>query len=223
MRNLAEHHFTVKRRARVYTLGEIGPAVRYCCIACHGYGQLAGHFIRKFDRIARADTLVVAPEGLSRFYWGGLSGDVKASWMTKEDRLHEIADFSDYLSHLYDYYRGQLPEDAAFILLGFSQGVATQMRWIMRAFPQFQHLVLWAGTVPEDIDYQPALDYFQDKRLHFVYGTEDQFLTQERLQAYRSEMKKTGLSFVEHTFEGRHQVDRKALLRLFREQIWQQP
>ena len=215
-----EHHFTVQRRARVYTLGTAGPTTRYCCIACHGYGQLAGHFIRKFDVVAREDTLVVAPEGLSRFYWGGLSGDVKASWMTKEDRLNEIADFSDYLSQVYQHYRAQLPEDTVFILLGFSQGVATQMRWIMRAFPEFQHLILWAGTVPEDIDYQPALDYFRDKRLHFVYGTQDQFLTEARLQAYQAQVGETGLTFETSTFEGRHKVDREVLFDLFIKDIW---
>jgi predicted esterase len=217
----AEHHFTVQRRARVYTLGTAGPNTRYCCIACHGYGQLAGHFIRKFDVVAREDTLVVAPEGLSRFYWGGLSGEVKASWMTKEDRLNEIADFSDYLSQVYTHYRTQLPEETVFILLGFSQGVATQMRWIMRAFPAFQHLILWAGTVPEDIDYRPALDYFRDKRLHFVYGTQDQFLTEERLKAYQAQVAETGLAFETFTFEGRHKVDREVLLDLFINDIWQ--
>lgn len=215
-----EHHFTVQRRARVYTLGQINQQTRYCCIACHGYGQLAGHFIRKFDRIAREDTFIVAPEGLSRFYWGGLAGDVKASWMTKEDRLNEIADFSDYLTQLYDYYLTQLPAGTSIILFGFSQGVATQLRWMMREFPKFDHLVLWAGTIPEDIDYRPKLDYFRDKRLHFVYGTADQFLTEDRLQTYRLELAKTGLSFEEHTFEGRHQVDRSALSLLFEEQIW---
>ncbi len=218
----SEHHFTVKRRARVYTLGNISPSTRYCCIACHGYGQLASHFIRKFDQVAREDTVVIAPEGLSRFYWGGLAGEVKASWMTKEDRLSEIADFSDYLTQLYGFYWPQLPAGAAIVLFGFSQGVATQLRWMMREFPEFHHLVLWAGTIPEDIDYQPAMDYFRDKQLHFVYGTADQFLTPERLAAYRQELAETGLRFREHTFEGRHRVERQALLKLFRESIWKE-
>lgn len=218
----SEHHFTVKRRARVYTLGNISEHIRYCCIACHGYGQLAGHFIRKFDQVAREDTLVVAPEGLSRFYWGGLAGEVKASWMTKEDRLNEIADFSDYLSQMYNFYLPQLPSNTEIILFGFSQGVATQLRWMTRAFPDFHHLILWAGTIPEDIDYQPVLDYFEGKPLHFVYGTEDQFLSPERIKAYRRGIAKTGLRLQERTFAGRHQVDRGVLLKLFREAIWKE-
>jgi hypothetical protein len=61
-------------------------------LVTHGYGQLAKTFIRRFEPIMDAQTLVVAPEGLSRFYWGGFDGPVVASWMTREDRLDEIAD-----------------------------------------------------------------------------------------------------------------------------------
>lgn len=204
----------VDRTAHYYTLGRPGPHVKYCWIACHGYGQLASRFIRKFDVVAGDDAFVLAPEGLSRFYWDGFSGDVVASWMTRADRLDEIEDYANYLQKLYDHFIPQLAPDVRIILFGFSQGVATQVRWMMRRFPAFHHLVAWAGTVPEDLDYHPHLEYFHRRRLHFVYGTEDQFLTPERRQWHEAMLREKQLSFAVQTFAGRHVVDREALRKL---------
>lgn len=215
---IEEHHLRVQRTARYFTLGQPTPQTNCLVIACHGYGQLAKHFIKKFDVIARPDTLVVAPEGLSRFYWGGLSGNVAASWMTKEDRLAEIADLSAYLTRLYEYFTADLPANAKIILLGFSQGCATQLRWMAREKPAFSHLVLWAGSIPEDIDYTPAWSYLQGKPLHFVYGVEDPFITPERIAAQQAFAAQLPMPYQVHTFEGKHTVEREALRRLF-EQI----
>jgi predicted esterase len=201
----------VSRTARYYTLGKPGPSIRYCWIVCHGYGQLARNFIRKFDVLESEDTLVIAPEGLSRFYWGGVSGVPVASWMTSEGRLEEIEDYTHYLSALYDHFTQQLPDDVQIILLGFSQGVATQFRWITRRLPDYHSMIVWAGRIPEDIDYSPHLSYFNHKPLHFVVGDQDEFLSPERLENYREEVKQHGLNWQEHHFHGTHTVDRKTL------------
>lgn len=207
----SNHTITVPRTAHYSTIGEAGPHTRYFWIACHGYGQLAQNFIRPFHSIAADDTFILAPEGLSRFYWGGFTGEPAASWMTREGRLHEIADYTNYLTTLYDLFLAQMPADVRIILLGFSQGCATQMRWAMRAFPAFHHLVFWAGSIPEDLDYSPRLEYFSDKELHFVYGLADQFITPERVGQQRELIQSNGLQVREHTFEGRHVVDEEAL------------
>ena len=212
-----EHHFSISRTARLFSIGEVSPQTRCLVIACHGYGQLAKHFIRKFDVIARDDTVIVAPEGLSRFYWGGLSGNVVASWMTKEDRLAEIEDFSNYLSQVYDHFTKVLPASSQIVLLGFSQGYATQVRWMVRKNPQFSRLVLWAGSIPEDIDYSQSQSYFYNKPLHFVNGDEDPFLTPERLEQQSALIQKIPKNHRTHVFSGKHVVDRSALATLFEE------
>lgn len=208
------HKIPVRKTAHYYTLGRPGPKVRYCWIACHGYGQLAKNFIHKFTEVARDDTFVLAPEGFSRFYWKGFSGDVGASWMTREDRLDEIADYANYLQTLYDHFIPRLSPDVRIILFGFSQGCATHFRWVMERFPPFDHLVLWAGMTPEDLDYRPHQAYFASKKLHFIYGTNDPFITEERLQAHRQLIKEQKLDFHVHTFSGKHVVDREALRKL---------
>jgi predicted esterase len=211
--SVTQHQLVVTRTAHYATLGEPGPEIRTLWIVCHGYGQLAKRFIRPFSGIVNPETLVVAPEGLSRFYWGGFDGPVVASWMTREDRLDEIADYSTMLSQLYDHYTAACPKLERIILFGFSQGTATVVRWLMRARPHFHHLLLWAGQLPEDIDYAPAHHYFANKSLHFAHGDADPFITAERLTFLREVIAQSGLSFEEYPFAGKHEVNPEALVK----------
>jgi predicted esterase len=134
--------------------------------------------------------------------------------MTSADRLEEIADYARYLQGLHEYFRPMMPNVRAINLLGFSQGCATQVRWIMSAFPRFDHLVLWAGALPEDLDYRPHLHYFQEKRLFTVYGHADPFLTPDRLAMLQQYIERSGLTFHTLAFEGGHTIDRPTLARL---------
>lgn len=205
------HKLTVSKTAHFYTLGNLSGQTRRFWIVCHGYGQLAKTFIRRFEVLNTDEDFVLAPEGLSRFYWGGFTGNVVASWMTREDRLDEINDYCNYLQTLYDHYLPQMPSDVQIILLGFSQGCATQCRWIMKKLPHFHQLVLWAGLLPDDLDFTLQTDYFLSKKLHFVYGLKDEFLTEERLQWQLNFAKDQMLEFHVFPFEGGHEVDKKAL------------
>ncbi len=208
---MQEHSLTVSRTARYYTLGQPGQHIKSLWIVCHGYGQLASRIIQKFASFDDGETLVVAPEGLSRFYWQGVTGEVAASWMTKADRLNEIDDYSNYLSQLYEKVRKDLSEDVTINLFGFSQGCATQVRWITKKFPHFHHLILWAGFFPEDLDYLPFKSYFADKKCYLLYGDEDQYLTPERLQMHEQLLKDNELTVEVTVFSGRHVINRKAL------------
>ncbi len=207
------HHIKVEKTAHYYTLGKAGPQIKKFWIVCHGYGQLASTFIESFRALEAEDTFILAPEGLSRFYWGGFVGPVVATWMTSKDRLDEIADYCNYLQGLYDHYLPQFAEDVQINLLGFSQGTATQCRWLHRLQPRFDRLLLWAGLLPDDLDFKPLSDYLNSGELHFVYGLQDQFLTEDRLKWQTDFALKNGLNFQLHSFDGKHRVQQEALLK----------
>lgn len=212
---MQSHRLKVPRTAHYYTLGETGKHVKRFWIVCHGYGQAAARFIHSFDELVDGETFILAPEGLSRFYWGGFTGEVVASWMTKGDRLDEIEDYTDMIRSLYDLYKPLLSENVEVTLLGFSQGVATQWRWMLKAQPEIKNIVNWAGLFPDDLDYSLHQEYLKDKQLHFAYGTEDPFLKTKHIEWMEKEVEKIGLSSESHTFEGKHVMDRAALLKLF--------
>ena len=211
---MKEHHKKILKTAHYYTLGEPTGKVRNFWIVAHGYGQAADHFIRKFEGIVSEQTFVLAPEGLSRFYWGGNDGRVVSSWMTRKDRLDEIADYANFIQALYEEYVALLAPDAQVVLFGFSQGVATQFRWVMEKFPRFDHLILWGGFVPEDLDYTPHQSYFSDKHLTFVYGDKDEYLTPDRIEWHARLISRQKLEIDTRVFSGKHRVDKTILSEL---------
>jgi len=126
-RTVVEHHITVPRTARYHALGDAATASEIW-IVLHGYGHLARYFLRKFEGLEEG-RLIVAPEGLSRFYLDDGHTRVGATWMTREDRELEIADQLTYLDQLTEHLRAGSRADIRLNVLGFSQGVATACRW----------------------------------------------------------------------------------------------
>lgn len=210
-----QHHLKVPRTAHYYSLGTPSEKIKEFWIICHGYGQLGSEIIRKFEAFDDGEHLIVAPEGLSRFYWGGVTGRVAASWMTKGDRLDEIDDFVNMIQLIYDQYIAQLPKDVKIHLFGFSQGVATIIRWMMARFPKYDQLILWAGAFPDDLDYRPHGEYFNKKYIHWHCGHEDEYLTPERVYWHRDFIQKNQLKVMEYWFEGKHHIPREVLERLY--------
>ena len=212
---MESHQILFEKTAHYYTLGTAGKHVQHFIIACHGYGQLAERFVQKFNQLDLSNTFVLAPEGLSRFYWDNKNNIVGSSWMTRKDRLEEIADYTRFIKKLYEEYTPQFATDVKITLFGFSQGCATQVRWMMREFPKFDNLILWAGMIPEDLIYLPNSEYFSNKNLYWVYGTEDEFLKEKHINWHHSFFKEQKLNFETITFDGKHMVDRPTLKNLF--------
>lgn len=145
-----QHHLNIPFKARYYTSGELNENTKFIWFVFHGYGQLAEYFIRNFYNLS-SDHFIIAPEGLSRYYLTDNSGRVGASWMTKEDRLTDIQNQITYLNQMYKTVEQEIENGAKLIVLGFSQGNATAMRWIVNQNISPFKLLLWAGTIPPDL------------------------------------------------------------------------
>ena len=79
------HELEVPRTARVASFGS--PEAAETWLVLHGYGQLASRFLRSFAVANRPGRLILAPEGLSRFYTSRDPSRVGATWMTREARV----------------------------------------------------------------------------------------------------------------------------------------
>lgn len=207
-------HLSVERTARVLTLGGGSPALQSVWIACHGYGQLAAHFMRHFQSIASEERLIVAPEGLSRFYLSGTEGHIGASWMTREDRLSEIQDYIGYLDRLWEYLQSNYPiENAKITILGFSQGCATACRWVHHSPVPCQRLLLWGGGIPPDV-VESDNSRLRKLPLTVVIGDNDPYLTPERVESELKKYAAAGFKIELCRFAGGHTID-KAVLETF--------
>ena len=205
---MQEHRITVSRSARYFTLGR---AEREAWFVLHGYGQLAVRFLHHFTPLDDGSRLVVAPEGLSRFY---LTEDpaerrVGASWMTKEDRLAEIEDYVRYLDAIYDAcVRSMDRAQIKVTLLGFSQGSATACRWLTMGKSRIDRLVVWGGEVPPDVELPRSV------RLSLVYGSRDEYVTPKIITATEARLRAHDVSYKLVPFDGGHEVDAEVLKRV---------
>ena len=205
------HTLRIEKTAHYSTMGEATENVKYLWIVCHGYGQLARNIIHKFSSILTEEHFFLAPEGLSRFYWNESKGQVGASWMTSQDRLSEIDDYTDYIQRLYTHYTALCNTKVKVIAFGFSQGVATIWRWLMANQPKLSSVIMWAGLSPEDIDYIPHYEYLHNLQIELIYGTSDQYLTKKRMEFQLQLERDQKLNIEHHIFDGKHEISREFL------------
>lgn len=207
------HEIKFPRTAHYYTIGTPSKQIQRCIFVLHGYGQLASQIIHKFDAVD-SETFVVAPEGFSRFYWNEQKGIVGASWMTKQDRLSEISDYCQYLDHLYQYFVPQLSPDVEVVIIGFSQGGATTMRWVAHSQIEVAKIVLWGAAFPTDLPYGEFKSYLDQRQLYAIYGDQDEYISAERLAAHQEFLDAQQLTVQVQQFEGKHVLDRTTLYTL---------
>ena len=205
------HHIVVPRSARYYTLGERNGAEEIWFVL-HGYSQLAAGFLRSFDQAARPGRLIVAPEALSRSYFDEKEARrVGASWMTKEDRDHEIEDYVRYLDLVADEVIGTFPPQPRIEVHGFSQGAATASRWVAYGHQVVSLLGLWGGTAPPDLDLERLRTSLRNGSIMMAIGDRDQFLTTQAVRDEHARLSGIGLAAVVRTFSGGHVIDRSTL------------
>ncbi len=204
---MQENHIAVEKTARYFTIGEAGENTREVWYVCHGYGQLAKYFIKHFEVLDNGSRLIVAPEGLSRFYLNGFSGRIGATWMTKEDRLNEIEDYLGFLNTLHAHiFKRLYRENVKITVLGFSQGTATVCRWLTEGNIYADRLILWAGLMPPEIDFQTDGKVFQGLQNYVVLGKNDPFANQEMLDQQKAILKKHQIPYKFLTFDGEHEI-----------------
>ena len=216
---MQEHHLSVSRTARYWTLGTSSGDVGEVWFTCHGYGQLAARFLEKLRVLDNGRRYLVAPEGLSRFYLSESPTErrVGATWMTREDRLAEIDDYVRYLDAVYADVFGSLDRARAKVhALGFSQGTSTVSRWAAMGKARIDRLTLWGGEFPPDLDL--TVDSFADRlrgvRLALVYGRSDEYITPKVVSGILERLRQHGIPYEEIPFEGGHELNESVLRNL---------
>ncbi|MFK7924796.1 MAG: alpha/beta hydrolase [Bacteroidia bacterium] len=198
------------RTARISVLGKFDDEVQECWIVMHGYRQLASRFIRQFSAFSTPQRVIVAPEGLSRFYLADQRPHVGASWMTREDREHEIEDQLQYLENLYAHLREQLPSNVRWHLFGFSQGVATVWRWLLKGSINPSSLTICCGILPEESNYELETK-LKGIALCNIYALNDEFIPVGKAKAHAELLANTYPKTEVLAIEGPHKLHAEML------------
>ncbi|HET6244880.1 MAG TPA: dienelactone hydrolase family protein, partial [Bacteroidia bacterium] len=155
------------------------------------------------------------PEGLHRFYLGGYSGRVGASWMTKEDRMNDIKDYIHFLDDLYleilNSFNGR---KVKINVLGFSQGTATVCRWLVNKKSKVNNLIIWAGGFPSDLAFEPDKTLFDSMGIYMVFGDKDEFISAEEFESQEKVLKQHKIEYNLIRFEGKHEINSQVLTEL---------
>ncbi|MCX6218676.1 phospholipase [Spirosoma sp.] len=215
---LQEHHLPVRRTARYYTVGKLTEQTKRIWFCLHGFGQLAQYFGRKFSDLDDGQTLIVVPEGLSRMYLDTSYQRIGASWMSREDRDHEISDYVSYLNDLYDLILNGHESGKAGLhitFFGFSQGAATACRWLNNGHAHADRLILWAGYFPQGLADMIDSAKFSHTDMHYVYGRQDEYIRElADVNGYINRLKADAPTLQITAFDGTHRVEPAVLMAL---------
>lgn len=205
-----------QKTARYYIAGSAPAQTKNMWVVIHGYGQLAEKFIRQFDFLANEDTLIIAPEGLSRFYTGSATGNaIGAAWMTKEDRDNEIKDYIAYLDAVLSEVLNTVNNpDVRINVLGFSQGVHTVARWFILSNNRFESVYLCSDDFPVDADFEKLKSRLENSKMFYIYGNADGIIPQTSFERSVKMLKEKDINFTEIIFDGKHSIHDETIKKL---------
>jgi predicted esterase len=208
--NIIKNDLRVTKTARIIQFGELNETTIEVWIVLHGYAQLATEFIKPFECIATPNRVILAPEGLNRFYAKGFGGKPAATWMTAEERETEIKDYLEYLDQVYKQY--QLENFKGSIrLLGFSQGVATASRWLVATSFRIDDFIIYAGELASEL-INPVSPKLTQIPLTYITGNSDPMIAEEKVVEVKKWMQERNARII--VFNGGHHVVEEALLQL---------
>lgn len=215
-----ERHIQVQRTARYYIAGELGAGTRELWVACHGYSQLAAPFLDALAPLSQSTRVVVAPEALSRFYLDepakrhGPDSPVGASWMTREDRESEIANYVAYLDAVAAEVLSDTRGTVRVVAFGFSQAVATVCRWAALGRTKIDRVILWGGAIAADLPTDRGAQLFRGAPVTMITGKKDTVVPVSFMQKERRALEALGASVELMEHEGGHSLNSDALRRL---------
>ena len=204
---ITHHSLKVQRTAHIYTCGKLSNKTKELWILLHGYSQKADRFLRDFEILADDTRLLIAPQGLSQFYISTTGNRTAASWMTRSHREEEINDYLIYLDHVLHTWIDKISHKPKIYLLGFSQGAETASRWFVSTNYQIDHLIIYSGLIPKDIDIAKFKKRFSNATLSLIHGTEDRFVPLDIREEIYKYLTVNNIPFNKYIFSGGHRID----------------
>jgi predicted esterase len=164
---------------RVYRRPASGHRAELLLVGFHGYGESAEDLMAEMDLIPGSSHWTLAcVQGLHRFY-NRRTGDVVASWMTRQDRLQAIEDNQRYVATAVESLKSAEDPGIPIAFVGFSQGTAMAYRAAGGVKSSCQGVIAVGGDVPPELaeadltDFPPVL---------IGWGSEDQWYGETKLK-----------------------------------------
>ncbi len=171
-------------------------------VGFHGYGENAERLLEAVVEIPTISTWHVAIVQALHPFYSRRTGEVVASWMTKQDREQAIEDNIDYIKRALDRAKGELEIAGPTVFLGFSQGTAMAYRAASRAGHRCDGLIALAGDTPPELVSGGATVI---PRVLIGRGTKDDWYGQAKLESDLARLQSRGTDVSTCVFEGGHE------------------
>ncbi|NER11119.1 Predicted esterase [Muriicola jejuensis] len=200
-------------RNTVSTQNELTSKTTHVWILFHGMGYLSRYFLKYFDGLDPERHFLVAPQAPSKYYLDKHFKHVGASWLTKEDTELEIENILSYLDAMMAGL--SLPKGIKLVVFGFSQGVSIATRWLARRKILCDHLILYAGGIPEEIKPSDVVHLNDHTGIKVIVGNRDEYISLERWELEKEKIQTLfkGRAVVE-VFDGTHEIRKELINRL---------
>jgi predicted esterase len=146
-----ERHIATLVHGRFLVEAPADPTGCPLLVGFHGYGETAARNMEELRKIpGAAQWVLCAVQGLHPFY--NRTGDVIASWMTRQDRELAIADNIRYAASVVAELQRTVPVSGKLAFLGFSQGAAMAYRAAAGSGHACHGVVVLGGDVPPELE-----------------------------------------------------------------------
>lgn len=205
---MIKKYIEIQKTARYFLSKEPDEKIKKVIFVLHGYAQNADEFLESLMNLADEATLLIAPEGLSKFYWKDFTSKPSSSWMTSLEREHEILDTMRYLTQVSQEVLSKLGNHPInFFILGFSQGAATASRFVAFSNLAFNALFLYGGSPAHDLQWQQLPKHLV---FHLIYGNQDPLVSEQSALETENNIQNNGFKVRRFVFNGRHKIEEEA-------------
>lgn len=202
--NTTEKEISYQSTNSYSTLNSFNQKTTNVWLVCHGMGYLSRFFLRYFKALNPVDNFLIAPQAQGKYYMPPKFKHVGANWLTRENTLQESENVMRYFDAIWK--AEQIPDHINLIVLGYSQGVSVSMRWVASRKIRCHQLVIMSGGIPKELTSED-FSFLKDVRVTHVYGTEDQYLDDDRITYETNRSKELfGNKVTIIPFEGPHEV-----------------
>jgi len=85
------------------------------------------------------------------------------------------------------------------------------VRWMANIHQRCDHLLMWAGSLPEDMLLEQHQSYFEKIDAHYFIGKSDPYFDQSRSGEIELMAARAGINTRVQWFDGDHKVDEATL------------
>ena len=210
---LEEKEITYTSRNTYTVINDLGPKTSHIWIVFHGMGYLSRYFLKYFDGLDPDEHYLIAPQAPSKYYLNGQFKHVGASWLTRDHTQMGMENILSYLDALMADL--SLPTHPKLVIFGYSQGVSISLRWVVRRKIKCDHMILYAGGIPEELQPGDVTHLLDRTQIRIVVGNRDEYITPDRWEQQKKMIRHLfGENPRIEIFEGKHEVRKEIINRL---------